>query len=399
MNRKMKIKKPESFSRKNSKNKLIIGLATAILLISAVMFAGCLGSDNEIDENKKMITITDAFGRTVTLPDDPQKIAVSGSGSMRYFVYMEVSDRAVAVDYQDSSSHIVTKDNRPYSIAHPEIRENPMLGTAKGAIDAERLMAAQPDVLFISAYGPEDVASANQIQEKTGIPVVLFYVGNYVTEKETIDSTFRMLGTIFHKEKRADDLIKYFDGIIIDLQNRIKDVPAPDKTVYMGGVSYNGAHGINGSDPTYLPFTILKANNVASPLADSVTQTGYALVSKEKILEWDPDIIIVDLGTMSAAGGGALVELKTDPSYKELTAVKNGDIYTVNPHTSMNVNHETSLANCYFVGKVLYPDQFADIDPAQKADEIYTFVVGKPVFSTLNENVGGIAYTKVDLTK
>ena len=399
MNRKMKIKKPESFSRKNSKNKLIIGLATAILLISAVMFAGCLGSDNEIDENKKMITITDAFGRTVTLPDDPQKIAVSGSGSMRYFVYMEVSDRAVAVDYQDSSSYIVTKDNRPYSIAHPEIRENPMLGTAKGAIDAERLMAAQPDVLFISAYGPEDVASANQIQEKTGIPVVLFYVGNYVTEKETIDSTFRMLGTIFHKEKRADDLIKYFDGIIIDLQNRIKDVPAPDKTVYMGGVSYNGAHGINGSDPTYLSFTILKANNVASPLADSVTQTGYALVSKEKILEWDPDIIIVDLGTMSAAGGGALVELKTDPSYKELTAVKNGDIYTVNPHTSMNVNHETSLANCYFVGKVLYPDQFADIDPAQKADEIYTFVVGKPVFSTLNENVGGIAYTKVDLTK
>jgi ABC-type Fe3+-hydroxamate transport system, periplasmic component len=384
------------------KSKLNFHFFTILLIAAAVLlvaFSGCLGNDSESNDDKKMITITDAFGRTVTLPDNPQKIAVSGSGSMRYFVYMEVSDRAVAVDYQDSSSFVVTKDNRPYSIAHPEIRENPMLGTAKGAIDAERLMAAQPDVLFISAYGLEDVASANQIQEKTGIPVVLFYVGNYVTEKETIDSTFRMLGTIFHKEKRADDLIKYFDGIIIDLQNRIKDVPAPDKTVYMGGVSYNGAHGINGSDPTYLPFTILKANNVASQVNTSGMSTGYALVSKEKILEWNPEIIIVDLGTMSAAGGGALVELRTDPSYKELTAVKNGDIYTVNPHTSMNVNHETSLANCYFVGKVLYPDQFADIDPAQKADEIYTFVVGKPVFSTLNENVGGIAYTKVDLTK
>ena len=165
----------------------------------------------------------------------------------------------------------------------------------------------------------------------------------------------------------------------------------------MGGVSYNGAHGLNGSDPTYLPFTILNADNVAAQMGNEVKQTGYVLVSKEKILEWDPDMIFIDLGTLTAAGGGALVELKTDPSYKELSAVKNGEIYTINPHTSMNVNHETSLANCYYVGKILYPDQFADIDPVKKADEIYTFVVGKPVFEELNNNVNGIAYKRVDL--
>ncbi|MBZ3936141.1 iron ABC transporter substrate-binding protein [Methanimicrococcus blatticola] len=384
--------------RKN--NKLYIKsilLMTAMIL--SVTLSGCIGDLTNDESDKEMITITDAFGRTVTLPDNPEKIAVSGSGSMRYFVYMEISDRAVAVDYQDSSSFVMTKDNRPYSIAHPEIRDNPMLGTAKGAIDAERLLAANPDVLFISAYGPEDIASADQIQEKTGIPVVLFYVGNYVTEKEQIDTTLRMLGKIFHKDQRAEDLISYFDGIIVDLQNRIKDVPTPDKTVYIGGISYNGAHGLNGSDPTYLPFTVLKANNVATEMLNGTAKTGYVAVSKEKILEWDPDVIFVDLGTQSAAGGGALVELKNDVSYKELTAVKKGEIYTVNPHTSMNVNHETSLANCYFVGKILYPEQFADIEPAEKADEIYTFVVGKPVFDVLNSNVGNIAYTKADLTK
>lgn len=384
--------------RKN--NKLYIkSILLMTVMILAVTLSGCIGDLNNDESDKEMITITDAFGRTVTLPDNPEKIAVSGSGSMRYFVYMEISDRAVAVDYQDSSSFVMTKDNRPYSIAHPEIRDNPMLGTAKGAIDAERLLAANPDVLFISAYGPEDIASADQIQEKSGIPVVLFYVGNYVTEKEQIDTTLRMLGKIFHKDQRAEDLINYFDGIIVDLQNRIKDVPAPDKTVYIGGISYNGAHGLNGSDPTYLPFTVLKANNVATEMLNGTAKTGYVAVSKEKILEWDPDVIFVDLGTQSAAGGGALVELKNDVSYKELTAVKKGEIYTVNPHTSMNVNHETSLANCYFVGKILYPEQFADIEPAEKADEIYTFVVGKPVFDVLNSNVGNIAYTKADLTK
>lgn len=376
--------------------KRTVFLACFLLTVFAIFFSGCLESAESEKPSDDKITITDAFGRHVTLPDNPQKIAVSGSGSMRYFVYLEVSDRAVAVDYQDSGSYLLKNDNRPYSIAHPEIRNNPMLGTSKGAVDAERLLAANPEVLFISAYSPDDIITADQIQEKTGIPVVLFYVGNYVTEKERVDGTLLMLGKIFHKEQRANDLINYFDGIIIDLKSRIKDVPAPKETVYVGGISYNGAHGLNGSDPTYLPFTVLNANNAASQMGN-IKQTGYVLVSKEKILEWDPDIIFVDLGTKSAAGGGAIPELKNDPSYKELKAVKTGKIYTVNPHTSMNVNHETSLANCYYVGKVLYPEQFADIDPIQKADEIYTFVVGKPVFNSLNENVDGLAYMNLDL--
>ena len=139
---------------------------------------------------------------------------------------------------------------------------------------------------------------------------------------------------------------------------------------------------------------ILNIKNAAGEIT-SVSQTGYAQVSKEKILEWDPDFIIVDLSTLTAAEGGALVELKNDPSYKELTAVKNSMVYTVNPHTSMNVNHETTLANSYFIGKLLYPEQFADIDPVKKADEIYTFVVGEPVFDLLNENVDGLAYQRV----
>ena len=63
----------------------------------------------------------------------------------------------------------------------------------------------------------------------------------------------------------------------------------------------------------------------------------------------------------------------------------------------MNVNHETSLANAYYIGKVLYPEQFADIDPAAKADEIYEFVVGDPVYEQLKANVQNMSYQKVEL--
>ena len=126
----------------------------------------------------------------------------------------------------------------------------------------------------------------------------------------------------------------------------------------------------------------------------SGTSTGYAAVSKEQILAWDADIIFVDLGTMTAAGGRAIYELQTNPSYQKLTAVKTDEVYAVNPHTSMGTNHETSMANAYYIGTILYPEQFADIDPAEKANEIYKFIDGAPVYEQLKANLNNLSYTK-----
>ncbi|HJJ86989.1 MAG TPA: ABC transporter substrate-binding protein [Methanocorpusculum sp.] len=373
------------------KNLSLILAVAAILAV--VLTAGCVTTDSP-QSGDGMVTITDAFGREVTIPENPEKIAVVGSGSMRYFVYLGIDlDDVCAVDYQDSALNIQTVNLRPYALANPEILEIPEVGPAKGVVDNEKLLMSGADILFMGGASSSNAEVANEIQEKTGVPVVMFFTGNYVTDSEKIQDTLLMLGEILGKEKRAKDLIAYFDAVEADLKKRVNGLSA-DETVYVGGVSYNGVHGFDGTDPTYYPFTILNIKNAASEIS-SVSQTGYAQVSKEKILEWDPDFIIVDLSTLTAAEGGALVELKNDPSYKELTAVKNSMVYTVNPHTSMNVNHETTLANSYFIGKLLYPEQFEDIDPVKKADEIYSFVVGEPVFDILKENVDGLSYQRV----
>ena len=372
--------------------KLPLLLAVAALL-AVLITAGCVTTDSP-QNTDGMVTITDAFGREVTIPADPQKIAVVGSGSMRYFVYLGIDlGDVVAVDYQDSALYVQATNHRPYALANPEIKDIPAVGAAKGVVDNEKLLMSGADILFMGGASSSNAEVANEIQEKTGVPVVMFYTGNYVTDSETIQDTLLLLGKVLDKEQRAKDLIAYFDAVEADLQKRVAGLSA-DKTVYVGGVAYNGAHGLDGTDPTYYPFEILNIKNAAGEIT-SVSQTGYAQVSKEKILEWDPDFIIVDLATLTAAEGGALAELKNDPSYRELTAVKNSMVYTVNPHTSMNVNHETTLANAYFIGKLLYPEQFADIDPVKKADEIYTFVVGEPVFDLLKANVGGLSYQKV----
>ena len=369
-------------------------LFTALLAVFAVLIsAGCVTTDSPGD-SEGMITITDAFGREVSIPENPEKIAVVGSGSMRYFVYLGIDlDDVCAVDYQDSKLNKQTFNLRPYSLANPEILEIPEVGAAKGVVDNEKLLMSGAEILFMGGASSSNAEVANEIQEKTGIPVVMFYTGNYVTDAEKIQDTLLMLGEILGKEQRAKDLIAYFDAVEADLKKRVAGLSAGE-SVYIGGVAYNGYHGLDGTDPTYYPFSVLNIKNAAGEVS-SVSQTGYAQISKEKLLEWDPDFIIVDLSTIQAAEGGALVELKNDPSYRELTAVKNSMVYTVNPHTSMNVNHETTLANAYFIGKLLYPEQFEDIDPVKKADEIYTFVVGEPVFDLLSANVDNLSYQRV----
>ena len=374
------------------KKSLSIILAVAAML-AVIVSAGCVTTDTP-QSGEGMVTITDAFGREVTIPENPEKIAVVGSGSMRYFMYLGLdTDMFVAVDAQDGRLYSYSFEQRPYALAHPELKEKQAVGPTKGVVDNEKLLMSGAEVLFMGGSTSSNAEVANEIQEKTGIPVVMFYVGNYVTDSEEIQDSLLMLGEILGKEQRAKDLIAYFDAVEDDLQKRVKGLSA-DETVYVGGVAYNGVHGLDGTDPTYYPFAVLNLKNAASEVS-SVSQTGYAQISKEKLLEWDPDFIIVDLATLTAAEGGALVELKNDPSYKELTAVKNNMVYTVNPHTAMNVNHETTLANAYFIGKLLYPEQFEDIDPVKKADEIYSFVVGEPVFELLKENVEGLSYQRV----
>jgi iron complex transport system substrate-binding protein len=51
-------------------------------------------------------------------------------------------------------------------------------------------------------------------------------------------------------------------------------------------------------------------------------------------------------------------------------------------------NLGTVLADAYTVGKILYSKQFEDVDIASKADEIYAFLLGMPVYQQIGKNFG-----------
>ncbi len=370
-----------------------------LLLLAAVIAlsvsAGCVAAPD--DDDNKTITVTDVAGREVVIPADPQRIAVSGSGSTRLVAYLGALDRVVAVDSQDGKT-TQTSDLRPYGLANPGLWKLPTLGTAKGQIDPERLLAVSPDLILKSVSGTDLAGEADELTAKTGIPVVLYSQYDPGTKPDEFAANLRLLGKVLGKEERAEEILKYFDAIREDLASRTKDIPDEGKpTLYVGGVAYSGSHGFFSTQPNYLPFRYLGARNAAAGADTGTGTTENAKIAKEQILAWNPDILFVDLATLTAAGGGSIVELSTDPSYNAMTAVHTGEVYAVLPHTSMGANYETILADAYYIGKVLYPEQFADIDPAAKADEIYRFVVGIPVYEQLNANVNNLSFTKLEI--
>ncbi|MCZ0860257.1 iron ABC transporter substrate-binding protein [Methanocorpusculum sp. MG] len=372
-----------------------MSIGILLLLITVCLTAGCIQTSDP--HETETITITDSAGREVVIPADPQRIAVSGSGSTRLVAYLGALDRVVAVDSQDGKT-TQTSDLRPYGLANPGLRELPTLGTAKGQIEPERLLAASPDLILKSTSGTDLAGEADELTAKTGIPVVLYSQYDPGTKPDEFAANLRLLGKVLGKEERAEEILKYFDAIREDLASRTKDIPDEGKPMlYVGGVAYSGSHGFYSTQPNYLPFRYLSANNAAAGADTGSGTTENAKVAKEQILAWDPDILFVDLATLTAAGGGSIVELSTDPSYNSMTAVQTGEVYAVLPHTSMGANYETILADAYYIGKVLYPEQFADIDPAAKADEIYEFVVGAPVYDQLNANVNNLSFTKLEI--
>lgn len=344
-------------------------------------------------------TVTDVLGRSVTVPVSPERIIGSGSGALRLIVYLQAQDRVVAVDSAERRvpDLAVLVSARPYSIANPQFQDMPVFGEFRGMDNPELIAGLSPQPQVIFKVSPLSGPHPDQLTAKTGIPVVGLEYGNLTDKKDDFYATLRTMGQILGKSERAEEIVAFFERHLAELSRRTTDIPDDKRPAcYIGGVASRGAHGFVSTEPGYPPFLYTNAKNVAALPGEKTS--AVAQVSKEKLLEWDPEIIFVDLSTTTAGEqANSLYQLKNDPALSALTAVREGKIWGVLPYNSYTLNYGSVLANGYFVGKTLYPDRFEDIDPAAMADEIFTFLVGQPVFSRMNEGFSGRAFSKITL--
>ncbi|MFO7727912.1 MAG: iron ABC transporter substrate-binding protein [Desulfonatronovibrio sp.] len=379
------------YSKHSNHFSMICGLIMIMLISAFWLFypPQVLASDS--------VSITDSMGRELTVPAQVDRVICSGSGCLRLLTYLQAQDRIVGVDSAEKGGLPFSADARPYAIANPQFKDCPLFGEFRGH-DSPELIAGldpQPQVIF-KTYAARD-GGVDNLQTKTGIPVIALDYGNLTYARKDLDSTLNIMGKVLGVEGRAAEVIDFFNSLQEDLESRTKDIPEAERpTVYVGGVAQRGGHGFQATEPTYAPFDFLNAHNAAGHLSKSEKRVDHANVAKEKILVWDPDIVFLDISTMRLDGmANGLNQLKEDRAYNMLKAVGENRIYGVFPYKFYTQNFDNIFANAYFIGKVLYPEQFSDIDPMEKAEEISSYLNGGPAFKVINDHFDGLGFSRI----
>jgi iron complex transport system substrate-binding protein len=362
--------------------KLMAGIIVIVVILGGTLIY-VLGG-NITSPSKGTVSITDMAGRTVQVPAQVNKVIGTGC-SCREIVYLNASDKIIGIEQPESNSSGGNGKLMAYMVAYPELMSLPVV-TSGTTINYEKIAELDPDVVFANS-----AEEADNIQSKTGIPTVVVYMYAVGTpeQMDKYKKSLKMMGKVLGKEDRAEELINYINSYEKDLANRIRGVSS-NKTVYMGGQAYGSIHGITATNAFYPPFELVNATNVAADVNNSDASKGFQ-IDKEQLITWNPDIIFVEETGLKTV----INDTSKNPEYKEIKAIQDGNIYGLLPYCTYAYNKEEMIADAYYVGKVLYPEQFSDINPEKKADEIFVKFLGKAIYNDLKAQYGG--FKKLDL--
>ncbi len=364
-------------------------LTISLMIVTMFVVTSCSVSKANHSET---VMINDLLGREVEIPNEVNRVVAIGPGALRLVVYAGNLDDVVGIEQFELNSSI----GRPYLLANPTLVELPIIGQGgpNNAPDAEKILSVSPDVIF-STY-TADPSVADELEAKIGVPVVILNYGSvrFGTTSifgESIQESLSLIGNIMNQAEKAQAAVDYIRQAEADLSQRTIIVGEGEKPlVYIGGLGSKGTHGIESTQGQYALLDVIHANNAV----DETGESGSVMLDKEQLLEWDPDIIILDEGGLS----NVLEDVAKNPIfYQSLSAIQSGQVYGQLPYNYYSTNIDTAIADAYYLGTLLYPQQFSDIDPVQKANEIYQTFLGMPVYEQMAKDFGGFGPIDLNL--
>lgn len=260
-------------------------------------------------------TITDDYGRIVTVPDKVTKI---------YAAHPPLTMSVTAFD-----PNLVAALNSPFTeeqkvYVGSAITKKPIVGGFFGQGNTpnfELLASAKPDVIIM--WGGATGADMHLKKfSALGIPVLL-------VRNDSINdlvNQFTLYGKLTGNTKRANELITYTQETLNLIQSLQKPLNKRRDTRYYFAEGLDGLSSECDGSFHLEPFNYAGAKNALNCKMSS--NYGMEKISFETIIMSDPDVIVAMEPTFS-------LSIKTDPKWQTLRAVKSERILTV-PNTPFN---------------------------------------------------------------
>jgi iron complex transport system substrate-binding protein len=260
-------------SRMQPLKALIPILVILVLAVPVTSITYSVGNGNSQSSNE--IIVTDALGRTVTLPGEPHRIISLAPSITEMLFYFNLQDKLVGVDsisYNDSYMNI-----SGYVRTH---NVTDVGGYWWSTIKTEKILALKPDLVLADKGAHRGLLQFFQDYNIT----VVYLNGGGSRSLQDIYEDVGILDTIFNLGNRTTKFINSVENSIAKYHMLLKPYWGIRVLVVVG--IYNGIWVAGKS--TYIDDIISRLG-----LVNSAEVIGWMAVSIEEIASWSPDIILV----------------------------------------------------------------------------------------------------------
>lgn len=335
------------------------------------------------------MTVTDISGRSVTLPDAPQRI-ILGEGRMMYAIAPLATDNPFEhiVGWKDNLILYDPDTFRKFESAFPEdtARMVNFGNPYAGDFSIESVLENKADLLILD-LGNLFKAQETRLIEKldaAGVPVVFIDFRRDPTANAI--PSLLLLGRLLEEETRAAEFIDFYVAEMRKVTNIVQSLPVDEKPL----VFMENAAGWN---PEFCCSTFGSYNYgrfielAGGRNYGSEKFSGYSSeVSLEGLIAADPDVLLGTGANWAEARpevSATLLGYDADPAdnaariqalanrvgFKDLRAVQDGRMHSIYHQFYNSPYHFVAIQQ---IAKWLHPDDFADLDPEATLATLHT---------------------------
>ena len=351
----------------------MIKISSTIILLLFIL------SLNGAALGEEMRVVTDMAGREISLPTQEARYATLG-GPLSQLPYLYgAGDQVVAMSAGGDSPLMLKMD--------PAIATIPIVRNGMTNINLEELLKTEPSAVI--AFLPD----GQLIEAKTKIPVI-YYTGSMSDTFEDIIDQVTLFGEIFDNPQKAEMYNAYLDKNLNLIKERTASLtPEERKQIFLGE---GNLHTVSVGGDTFVSYCMEAAGLTNAVVTIQSAQSkqeglhsGFTEIPMENILWADPDIIMIDTGIPD--------DLLTNPQWKQITAIKEGEVY-IRPgglFTWSRPSIESAALFPLWMAVTAYPDLFNDVSLKDEFKQFYKDFFDLELTDSEADNIINGEYTAV----
>ena len=281
-------------------------------------------------------TVKDDAGDTLTLPHKPMRLVSLTYGTDEILAATVEPERILAYSHWADDTGISCLSEAERQAVKGRSQDN-----------AEMIAALHPDLVVASIRTDEQLVT---LLKKMNVPL---YRATTPKNWQDMQAKVLNLATAVGEKQRGEAVIRDMDTRLAKLEEQLKDVRG-DKRKTALVFNFTGVMGRKG-DLIDVMLGMSHVVNGAEPYQKEMINT---YLSKEKVMEIDPDIIFLPTwGNGKHDVDRNREQFIADPAYSQLRAVRSGALLMF-PERYFYVASQHMIDSVEELARMVYPEQF-----------------------------------------